>query len=388
MAAALTFEELFARLVGIDTTSHRSNLPLLNVVAEVLDSAGISASIDADDRGKGNLTAVVGELDDVADSSFAKEGLVLCGHTDAVPAEEPDWNSNPFTLTTLDDRWVGRGTADMKGFIALACERLAFWNAQDLTYPLALLLTHDEEVGSFGAKRFGDSEVAGSFPTAVLIGEPTELRVHRQHKGHLRLTLEIEGRAGHSAYPDRGENAVVRAAYALAALEALAVDLRHHSSPGSEEFGEVPFTVLHPATVHGGKAVNIIADSCTVEIGVRVLPQDDIAPIVERIQRKLEDTLGDRFQLSRGHFSPPMSTPNAAPAYQAAAQAVGQTESTGVHFSSDGGFLSQAGFDCVLFGPGSITTAHRANEFLPRADIEVARTALDNIIHRLCGGTT
>lgn len=380
MPPSVSFEPLFARLVGVDTTSRNSNLPALEVLAEVLDTAGIHCRIEHTSSDKANLVAVAG-----ANDGDRGRGLVLCGHSDTVPAEEPDWESDPFTLMAHEDRWVGRGSADMKGFLALATELLAAWQDRRLRAPLALLVTHDEEVGSLGAERFAGSETARRLPRSMIIGEPTELEIHRLHKGHLRLTLELTGRTGHSAYPERGVNAVAEAARAVAALERLALELRDELTQDAPLFGEVPYSVLHVASISGGDAINVIPGNCRVEIGLRVLAGVDAEALVERVASTVEAATDSPFELYRGRFSPPMATSADAAVVRALQTAADAGAANGAHFSSDGGFLGDAGFEPVLYGPGSITVAHRANEYLPRADVDSARATLNRVIAELCG---
>ena len=381
MPASPLFDDLLTQLISVDTTSRNSNLEAIDVLAESLDVPAVDCRIHRTTDNKANLVAVTGPA-----THDPEHGLVLCGHSDTVPAEEPGWQCDPFTLTSHEDRWVGRGTADMKGFLALACERLAAWSERDLEAPLALVVTHDEEVGSLGAEALVTSGAVDDLPQSMIIGEPTELKIHRLHKGHLRLALTVHGQAGHSAYPQRGVNAVVEAARVVVALEELAIELRRELTSDADLFGEVPYTVLHPATAHGGDAINVIAESCRIEIGVRVLPGTDPEQLVERVQSAAVGATSCPIHLEQGRFSPPMATSEDSPLVLALLRASGESAASGVHFSSDGGFFSQAGFDCVLYGPGSISVAHRANEFLPRADVENARGTLDRVIADLCGG--
>ncbi len=383
MKAHLQFEELFAQLVAIDTTSSKSNLRAIETIADFLASKEIKCHVEPNDAGKANLFAITGP-----GREDAAHGLTLCGHSDTVPAEEPDWNSAPFFLTSTEDRWVGRGTADMKGFLALACERLVAWSKRSLRAPLALLVTYDEEIGSYGAEHF-TTNAAHSAPThrapkSMLIGEPTDLQIHRLHKGHLRLTLTVFGAAGHSAYPKQGVNAVTAAAQVMIALEQLAHSLRQERTALSNQFGSVPYTVLHVASVAGGDAVNVIPEQCRIQIGVRLLPGTQPEEIVERIDAATKAATSCRYRLELGRLSPPMATDDDASLIEALKRASGTNQASAVQFSSDGGFLSQAGYDCALFGPGSIQVAHRANEFLPKKDVARARSILDAVIQDLC----
>ncbi len=331
------------------------------------------------DGTKANLVVALGPDTDT------REGLVLSGHMDVVPAEEADWRSDPFTLTDAGDRFVGRGTADMKGFLALAANRMAAADARTLRCPLVLLFTYDEEVGTLGARRFGET-FAGvdRMPRSVLIGEPTELRVVRAHKGMVRFRLEFAGRAAHSGYPQLGRSAIEPAAHAIVALAELRRTMESERPPYAEVFPTVPFTALNVGTVQGGTAANVIPDRCEIHLGIRILPGMTASAIGERIERTVREAVGEAFTFECVSESPPMMLDEDAPIYRIMCEAIGQRETHSVMFASDAGWLQRAGFDCVLFGPGSIEVAHRANEWLPIAEFRRAGELLDGLIRRSC----
>lgn len=382
------FEELFARLVALDTTSDRSNLPAVDLLAEVLESGGLRVVRQPSAEGdKANLLAWRGP-EPAADGA----GLSLSGHLDVVPATEPDWQSDPFTLTDGDDRWVGRGTADMKGFLALACELALGLDPQRLTAPLALLFTYDEEVGSHGAARLaGDLETLPPLPRATVIGEPTRLAAVRMHKGHTRLQVTLRGRPAHSGHPQHGLSAVEPAGRVIVALGELRRTLEEERSEHSGRFPEVPFVALNVARVDGGGAINVIPERCRIDVGLRPLPGMEAAPLIERVRAAVAEAIevaDDEERVSWGmevlHESPPLLTQDDAPIHRALCEEIGQRDSASVAFASDAGFLSRAGFECVLWGPGDIATAHRANESLPKGDVARAREVLSALIERFC----
>src|SRR5688572_7769387 len=247
---------LLERLVAFDTTSRLSNLPLADFVSDYLDRPAIRVEkIWSNDGTKANLVVRAG-----ADREDA-EGLTLSGHMDVVPADEPEWRSPPFTLTTAGETYVGRGAADMKGFLALAINRLARLDPTRLRRQLALLLTYDEETGTLGARQFAERrDEAPALPRDVIIGEPTSLRVVRLHKGMIRLQLGFRGRAAHSGYPHLGRNAIEPAARAIGALAGLRAEMEAERPPHGEHFPEVPYAALNVGLVSGGSAVNVIPD--------------------------------------------------------------------------------------------------------------------------------
>ncbi|MEP6687877.1 MAG: acetylornithine deacetylase [Gemmatimonadales bacterium] len=380
-SAPLDDRALLARLVAFDTTSRESNLPLADFLADYLDRAGVRIERNpAADGTKTNLVITAGpETDD-------REGLVLSGHMDVVPAQETDWRSNPFVLTESEGRYAGRGTADMKGFLALAINRLAALDPASLRRPLALLLTYDEEVGTLGVRRFTESFAAlDRLPREVIIGEPTALRVVRAHKGMIRLALRFTGKAAHSGYPHLGRSAIEPAARAMVALSALRKELEAERPAHGDVFPEVPFVALNIGTVMGGSAHNVIPDCCDVQLGIRVLPGMTVEDIAARVHDAVAAAVDQPFTLEPVSESPAMLLDPEAPIHRRVCAAVGQQDWHSVMFATDAGWLQRAGFESVLFGPGSIEVAHRANEFLPIDEFQRAGRVLDGLIQRSCG---
>ncbi|MGH7512247.1 MAG: acetylornithine deacetylase [Gemmatimonadales bacterium] len=372
---------LLARLVAFDTTSHASNIPLADFLAEYLDRTGvrIERNRSADGR-KTNLVVAVGP--DTEDRS----GLLLSGHMDVVPALEADWRSDPFALVDDGDRYVGRGTADMKGFLALATNRLAALDPTRVRRPLALLFTYDEETGTLGARRFTETwPEPERLPREIVIGEPTAMRVVRAHKGLLRLRLRFAGIAAHSGYPHLGHNAIEPAARAIVALSELRRRMEAERPPHHEQFPGVPFAALNVGTIAGGSATNVVPDRCEVDVGIRLLPGMGAAAMADRIRETVADALGaEPFTLEHVNLTPPMIAPADAPIHRELCEAVHQHDEHSVMFATDAGWLQDAGFQCVLFGPGSIEVAHRANEFMPAGELRQAGELLDGLVHRRC----
>ncbi|HEY7636772.1 MAG TPA: acetylornithine deacetylase [Gemmatimonadales bacterium] len=378
MSRLLSDRALLDRLVGFDSTSRESNLPLADFICDYVDrpSVRITRNPSADGR-KTNLLIRLGPEE--------SQGLTLSGHMDVVPAEEDGWHSDPFTLTEEGERLVGRGAADMKGFLALAMNRLAALDPAALKHPLALLFTYDEEIGTLGARRFTETWSGEVLPRDVIIGEPTSLRVVRLHKGMLRLRLGFEGVAAHSGFPHLGRNAIEPAARAIVALTQLRRTLEAERPPHGEHFPDVPFTALNVGTVHGGSAANVIPDRCTIELGIRLLPETMAETVTALIRETVREAMPqESFSLELVSESPAMMLAPDADIYRALCTLVRQRESLGVAFATDAGWLQRVGFRCVLFGPGSIEVAHRANEFVPVADLSRGAGLLENIVRARC----
>jgi acetylornithine deacetylase len=214
MAAALPDVDLLGRLVGFDTVSHKSNLPLADFVAEYAGPEAAVVRHGTPDGAKANLILRFGpERDD-------RSGLALSGHMDVVPAAEEEWESDPFVLRDDGERLYGRGTCDMKGFLAVALNVAR--EARGLKAPLVLVLTHDEEVGTVGARRLVETwPAAASLPRQAIVGEPTGLTVVRMHKGFTKLRVTLQGVSAHSGYPHLGRNAIEGMARVLVSLRGL-----------------------------------------------------------------------------------------------------------------------------------------------------------------------
>jgi acetylornithine deacetylase len=375
----LSDPDLLARLVAIDSTSHLSNLPLARALADYLARPGVRIElIPSPDEGKANLLVRAGP-DEV------EGGLTLCGHMDTVPADEPGWQSDPFTLTRDGERWVARGAADMKGFLALSANRLAALDPARLRRPLALLFTHDEETGTHGARLFAESVDRPSIPPDVVIGEPTQLGAVRLHKGMLRLRLTFHGVAAHSAYPHIGRNAIEPAGRAITALSDLRAEFEAERPPHGEHFPKVPFVALNVGTVVGGRAINIVPDRCVVQLGIRLLPGTSVEEVTERVRQTVRRALPEEaFDLDHISLSPALMLAEDADLHRELCAELGQRGSRSVNFATDAGWLQKAGFRCVLFGPGNIEVAHRPNEFVPAADLVRAGEVLEALIARRC----
>jgi acetylornithine deacetylase len=394
---------LLRQLVAFDTTSARSNLPLVDFASELLDRPGVRlwrnvcplAVCDCPScvtgrqpgaAAKANLIALMGP--DVDDT---RTGLTLSGHTDVVPAGEPGWRGDPFVLREDDGRLIGRGAADMKGFLALTLALVGDLDLGRLRRPLALLFTFDEEVGTIGAQHFVRTwdHVAHPLPRQVLIGEPTELRVVRLHKGHLKLRVTLTGRAAHSGYPHLGASAIEAAGPAIAALGALRDELARERVPASVFFPEVPHAPVNLGRIQGGSAINVVAETCVLELGIRLLPGMADAPFVARATAAVDGAMrhapaGVTARVDLLSSSPPMECRADAPLHRALCAMMGQPASASVMYASDGGPLQALDLDTVIWGPGSIAVAHRPEEWMPRAELERAAPLLRRLVDQFC----
>jgi acetylornithine deacetylase len=375
--------DVLRRLVAFDSTSANSNLPIADFICDYLDRPGARIVRNASpDGGKTNVVALLGP----EDGDAMRRGLVLSGHMDVVPAREREWESDPFTLKETETTYVGRGTADMKGFLALAMNAFRRTDTAALHFPLALVFTYDEEVGTIGARHFVSSWSGPAMPRSAIIGEPTAMRVVRMHKGHLKMAVRLRGKSAHSGYPHLGKNAIEAAGRVIVALGELRRELEAERPAQAEHFPDVPFVPLNIGTIHGGAAVNIVPDRCVIELGLRLLPTMSADTMLERVRGVLGRVApAEELEFEVLGQSPPLFLDAQAEVHEATCTLVGQTDSCSVHYASDAGWFQTLGMECILFGPGSIEVAHRPNEFLPKADFRAAPAVLDRLIARFCG---
>lgn len=379
----LSDQDLLARLVAFPSVSARPSRPIADFVCEYLDRPGVA--IDRYEYAGGDKVNVVARLGPRPDGERA--GLVLSGHLDVVPADEPEWAGDPFVLRDTADGWSARGACDMKGFVALAMNAAAGLATETLARPLVLVFLSDEEIGSLGAQQLAAACPREHLPRSAVIGEPTSLAVVRMHKGHLRLRITVRGEGAHSGSPHLGCNAIERAGLVLAALRGLREELERERPAESEHFDAVPFTVLTVARIGGGEAINVIPDRCVIDVGVRLLPGAASAPMVDRITELATGAAGDGpgTDVETTNDSPPMLLAESARVHRALCALRGQAATHAVSFASDAGILQRdLGLECALFGPGTIEVAHRPNEFVPRAEMEAARTTVDALVRRCC----
>ncbi|HRP63086.1 MAG TPA: acetylornithine deacetylase [Phycisphaerales bacterium] len=379
--AAMNNEQLLARLVAFDSTSNRSNVPIADFICEYLDRPDVE--IVRNENASGEKVSLVALVGPPLESSHGG-GLLLSGHMDVVPATEPGWTSDPFKLARHDGAYYGRGTCDMKGFVALAMNVFAHVDPASLKKPLVLVLTDDEELGSLGAQRLARSWPDGQpLPRNAIIGEPTSLRVVRMHKGHLKMRITLHGRAAHSGSPHLGVNAIEPAWELLCALSELRKHLESQRTATSRYFPQTPFTVLTIAKIRGGEALNVIPERCEVDVGIRLLPGETSATVIAMIEGIAKGIAVPATVEVLGE-NPPMLTDEAAWVHRAMCDEISQHESLGVSYASDAGWLSRMGMDCVLFGPGTIEVAHRPDEHLPIDEFEQARVVIERMVRRSC----
>ncbi|MFI4975029.1 MAG: acetylornithine deacetylase [Caulobacterales bacterium] len=375
---------ILERLVAFDTTSHLSNLALIDWVEAHLASLGVASRRIANADGtKANLLASIGPN--------VEGGVVLSGHTDVVPVTGQAWTSDPFTLTRRGERLFGRGTCDMKGFLALALAAVPDLRATSLERPAHLAFSYDEEIGCFGAPLMLEV-IARELPRPALavIGEPTSLRVVSAHKGIGAWRATVTGREAHSAQTHLGVSAVHAAIRLMSALMDLAERLERDADPASPFQPRWP--TLTVGKVHGGTAGNILARACEFQFDLRGLPGTDpdavLAPffaLVARTDLEIKARAPEGgVVIENLSVVPPLAPETGGAAEAFARRLAGDNGPQSVaSFASEAGQFQRAGFSAVLCGPGSIDQAHQPDEYIDASQLERGAEFMARLVEAL-----
>jgi len=373
--------EMIERLVGFPTVSADSNLDLIHFARDYLSGHGIASRLTHnEDRRKANLFATIGP--EIAG------GVVLSGHTDVVPVAGQPWESDPFAVVRRNGRLYGRGTSDMKSFIAIALALVPEFKAAALRVPIHLALSYDEETGCQGVSGLLE-DIAANLPRPALaiIGEPTSMQIANRHKGCYAYRTTFTGLDGHSSATHKGVNAISHAAELIACLSRMAAEQRE-KGPFDDSF-DPPYTTFNVGMIAGGTAMNIIARRCEVTWEFRPLPSVDPASVIERVQGFLDGDLLPRMrrvapeaaiEMTQECVVPPLRIESESPAEALVRLLTGANHTIGVAFGTEGGLFQQAGIPAVVCGPGSIAQAHQPNEFIELAQIEAGTAFLRKLL--------
>ena len=372
-----------SRLIAFDTTSRHSNLALIHDCADYLESLGLKPWLSHNaDQSKANLFATIAAAD-----GNTEGGLILSGHTDVVPTDGQAWQSDPYRADIREGRLYGRGSADMKGFIAAVLAAAPAMVQAGLKRPLHIALSYDEEIGCLGAPvMIAELQKRGLTPEHCIVGEPTSMRMVVAHKGIHTFRCAVHGKAAHSSLTPQGVNAIEYAAKLIVFINELAGRLkaRHDTDPDYD----VPFSTLSVNTIAGGIAGNIVPQLCEFEFDYRNLPHmspaDITAPIEAHIREVLQPQMqavdaACRIDMRHGENVPAMPEAEAALLHDLITQLVQDSSRLKVAYATEGGQFQQAGIPTVICGPGNIEQAHKADEF-----VELSQLArCDAFLHKL-----
>lgn len=376
--------DLTRTLVETPTISTDSNLACIDTIESLLVGLGAKVDLTRDETGaKANLFATLGpDIDG---------GIVLSGHTDVVPVAGQDWSSSPFVLREDDGRLYGRGTCDMKGFIACCLAVAPSFAAADLKRPLHFAFTYDEETGCLGAKvMLAALKASGRRPAVCIIGEPTGMKVIEGHKGCCEQTTRLVGLEGHGSMPSAGVNAVEYAARYIGELLTIGSELQARVPEGSRF--EPPWTTINVGAIRGGVAHNVIPNTCEIDWEFRPVNRADKDYVWDRVRTFSNEVLLPEMRrvfpeaeletLSIGDVDGLEPMEDSA-AVRLAQELTGGNSVELVPFGTEAGLFQELGISTVVCGPGSIAQAHKPDEFVEIAQLDACLDMLMRLSPKL-----
>lgn len=353
-----------------------SNKAVIEFLAEEFEALGFRCELipcSESDTEKFNLIATLGS---------GPGGLVLAGHTDTVPLDEPLWSVDPFHLTERDGKFFGLGVTDMKGFFPIVMEAVRPLLAAEFREPLIILATADEETSMHGARRL--VELGRPRARAAIIGEPTSLQAVSAHKGIMMESIRLLGRSGHSSNPALGNNALDAMHSVISELMRFRQELRaRYNSP----LFEIPYPTLNLGSIHGGDNPNRICGHCELEFDIRLLPGMHISSVREEIRQRVQavtEPLDMGFELVPLFTGAPPFQANSDSAILKAVEALTGHGGISVGFGTEAPFLQEMGMDTIIFGPGNIDQAHQPDEYMSIDMIEPCVDLLRKLIAQHC----
>ena len=384
MSDILNTRQLLAKLVSFPTVSLDTNLPLIYFVRDYFAQHGIdSLVIPNEDGTKAGLVAQVGPN--------VVGGVALSGHSDVVPVEGQDWTTDPWTLVEKNDRLYGRGTCDMKGFVALAMAAMVKANLMDLQRPLQFALSRDEEIGLMGAPDVANGLLDHFAKVdAVIVGEPTEMKVVTGHKSCDDLQFHVRGYEVHSSRLHEGVSAVMCAARFVEWVRQQNIESQDKIPSATAVLYDPPFTTLHVGKINGGTADNITAKDCYFSVDLRCVGDERTEDWLVKIQQQIETIEAEMKAVHPDAFFNihVMRGPAVVPEVEGQAEALarlltGDNGSHTVSYGTDGGHFQKQGFSVVVCGPGSIAQAHKPDEFIELSEFNAGTIMLERLLENL-----
>jgi len=358
------------QLVGFETISARSNLDFIDYIRAQLGAQGVASNISYDETGKrANLHALIGPV--------VAGGVVLNGHSDVVPVAGQDWTSPPFELTRRGNHLYGRGSVDMKGFLACMLAAVPLWQQKTLKKPVHISVCYDEEIGGFGAPVLvADMAKTAPRPAVAIIGEPTGMKMVTAHKGGLELVTTITGLDNHSSDPRRGVNAIFFAARFIARIEQIGQRLA--ASPQADSVFDPSYTTVNVGAIKGGAASNIVAGTCSFKWEVRPMPDFNGQQVVAELNQFAEGELLPEMRKVSPIAEiktiveadiPGLGTQQGELAVALVSAITGLNSTQAVSFGTDAGHFAHGGISTLVMGPGNIDRAHKADEYIEVSEL-------------------
>lgn len=382
-----TSRDLLAELIAFNTVSRESNLALIEFVRAYLAGFGVDSQLlFSADGCKANLYARLGPS--------GACGVLLSGHSDVVPVDGQAWSVPPFQLTERDGKLYGRGSADMKGYLACVLAAVPALLAQPLRLPVHIAISYDEEVGCLGVRSLlAELATRPDKPAICLIGEPTQMRPVLGHKGKLAMRCAVHGAACHSAYAPQGVNAIEYAARLIGRLGEIGQRL---AAPERHDLRfDPPYSTVQTGMISGGRALNIVPAECQFDFEVRALPADDPQQVAAELQAYAASELLPQMRAVQPatdiRFTPLSTYPGLATAPDSAAAQLlallcGRDDFGTVAFGTEGGLFDQAGIATVVCGPGSMDQGHKADEFVSVEQLAACDAMLGRLVEWLQQG--
>lgn len=381
-------KEILQKLIAFPTMSCDSNLDFINFVRGFLESNGARCHlVHNETRSKANLFAEFGPP--------SQRGFLVSGHSDVVPAKDQKWTSDPFKLTAKEGRLFGRGTADMKGFLACVLNAVQKASATKLKMPLWIAISYDEEIGCIGVRRLIDFMASDRQlnPLGCIVGEPTSMEVAIGHKGKTSCQSICRGRAAHTAHAPRSVNALYLACDFVGLLrdaqQGFATDGSH------DQDYEIPYTTVHTSRINGGVTANIVPDKAVVDFEIRNIAADDPAKLINML-KSAANRLAAEWQLQAHEAAisiktvnsyPGLATPSAANIVEFVKQLTGSHATHKVAFGTEAGlFAERLGVPCVICGPGAIEQGHKPDEYVSQDQLATCDLMLQRLMTRLAAG--
>jgi len=359
--------DILSRLIQFDTTSRLPNKSLIEYIAQLLEEHGVASTLIPNADGtKANMYCTIGPEN--------TPGIMLSGHTDVVPVDGQDWTRPPFELTESDGRLYGRGTADMKGFVACAITAAINASKSNLTTPLHLGFSYDEEIGCVGVQSLLEMlHNAPIKPAMCIVGEPTNLAVATRHKGKMSIIARCIGREAHSALAPNALNAIHLACDLVNVLRDKQQAIQENTDLTGIDPSEVPYTTVHVGRIVADQALNIVPNLCTVNFEIRHTSQDNPQELLSEIQQAANAIVENArvkapeaaIEFDVWNAYPGLDTPEDSAVVEFVKNLVGASSTTYVAFGTEGGLFSgRVGIPTVVCGPGSMNQGHKPDEFV------------------------
>ena len=368
------------RLIAFDTTSRLSNMELINAIQSYLTDININTRLTYNsEKSKANLWCTIGPTD--------IGGIVLSGHTDVVPIDGQTWTKPPFEMTEENGKLFGRGASDMKGFCAILLAMAPELKKKSLKTPIHFAFSYDEEVGCVGVRGLITDVIKNlPLPSAVIVGEPTLMKIVGGNKGGRAFKTTVRGVPGHSSEPSRGANSIMAAARIINYIESLQNELEKAATPDC--LFDPPYTTFDLGIIEGGTANNIIPEYTNFNWGYRSLPSENPDLLEEKIRNFISNTIEPQLRevsslanvaTELRNDTPPLIPDHQSPAEHLIRHLTGLNESGTVAFGTEAGLFQQAGIPGVIFGPGSIQQAHQPDEFIAVSQISECIEFMDKL---------